>query len=85
MKRANIAGVAGQDGSYLAELLVEKGYKVLGFLKKDEDTSYPNKVIKDVVLESRAKKFLGWVSEVRFPRLVQMMVDSQLERFKSQR
>jgi len=51
MKRAIIAGIAGQDGSYLAELLVEKGYKVLGFLKKDEDTSYLAKVIKDVVLE----------------------------------
>ena len=51
MKRAVIAGIAGQDGSYLAELLVEKEYKVLGFLKKDEDTSYLAKVVKDVVLE----------------------------------
>jgi GDPmannose 4,6-dehydratase len=34
---------------------------------------------------SRAKKFLGWVPEVSFPRLVQMMVDSQLEQLKSPR
>ena len=34
-KRAIIAGIAGQDGSYLAELLLGKGYKVLGFIKKD--------------------------------------------------
>jgi len=28
MKRALITGITGQDGSYLAELLVEKGYEV---------------------------------------------------------
>ena len=50
-RRAIIAGIAGQDGSYLAELLVVKGYKVLGFLKKNEDTSNLAGVIKDIVLE----------------------------------
>ena len=30
MKRALIFGVTGQDGSYLAELLLSKGYKVVG-------------------------------------------------------
>src|SRR5512139_2157933 len=38
-KRAIIAGIAGQDGSYLAELLLSKGYRVLGFLKKEDDRS----------------------------------------------
>ena len=28
MKRALITGITGQDGSYLAELLLEKGYEV---------------------------------------------------------
>ena len=28
MKSALITGITGQDGSYLAELLLEKGYKV---------------------------------------------------------
>jgi GDPmannose 4,6-dehydratase len=51
MKRAIIAGIAGQDGSYLAVLLVEKGYKVLGFLKKDEKTSNLGRVLRDFVLE----------------------------------
>ena len=32
-KRALITGVTGQDGSYLAELLLEKGYEVAGFLR----------------------------------------------------
>lgn len=30
VKRALITGIAGQDGSYLAELLLEKGYEVFG-------------------------------------------------------
>lgn len=30
MKSALITGITGQDGSYLAELLLEKGYKVYG-------------------------------------------------------
>jgi GDPmannose 4,6-dehydratase len=35
MKRALITGINGQDGSYLAELLVEKGYEVHGILKRN--------------------------------------------------
>ena len=34
MKRAIITGVTGQDGSYLAELLLSKGYKVLGLKRR---------------------------------------------------
>ena len=30
MKKALITGVTGQDGSYLAELLLDKGYEVHG-------------------------------------------------------
>jgi GDPmannose 4,6-dehydratase len=34
MKRALIAGVTGQDGSYLAELLLKKGYEVYGLVRR---------------------------------------------------
>jgi GDPmannose 4,6-dehydratase len=34
MKRALITGVTGQDGSYLAELLLEKGYEVHGLVRR---------------------------------------------------
>jgi len=34
MKRAVISGVTGQDGSYLAELLLEKGYEVHGIMRR---------------------------------------------------
>ncbi len=34
MKKALITGITGQDGSYLAELLLEKGYEVHGILRR---------------------------------------------------
>lgn len=34
MKKAIISGVTGQDGSYLAELLLEKGYEVHGIIRR---------------------------------------------------
>ncbi|HXT99899.1 MAG TPA: GDP-mannose 4,6-dehydratase [Polyangia bacterium] len=34
MKKALITGVTGQDGSYLAELLLEKGYEVYGMVRR---------------------------------------------------
>ena len=33
-KKALITGITGQDGSYLAELLLAKGYKVHGMLRR---------------------------------------------------
>jgi len=34
MKKALITGVTGQDGSYLAEFLIEKGYDVHGVIRR---------------------------------------------------
>ena len=33
-KKALITGLTGQDGSYLAELLLEKGYQVFGLVRR---------------------------------------------------
>ena len=37
MKTAFITGISGQDGSYLAELLLEKNYKVIGLLRRSSN------------------------------------------------
>ena len=34
MKKALIIGVTGQDGSYLSEFLLSKGYKVYGLIRR---------------------------------------------------
>jgi len=39
LKKALITGITGQDGSYLAELLLQKGYKVYGFVRNKNTTS----------------------------------------------
>jgi GDPmannose 4,6-dehydratase len=39
-KRAIITGLTGQDGSYLAELLLEKGYEVFGVVRRASATNY---------------------------------------------
>ncbi len=39
-KRALITGITGQDGSYLAELLLEKGYEVHGMVRRSSTESF---------------------------------------------
>lgn len=40
MPRALITGITGQDGSYLAELLLEKGYEVIGMLRRSSTVNF---------------------------------------------
>src|SRR5579871_519257 len=40
MKTALITGITGQDGSYLAELLLSKGYRVVGIVRRSSTTPY---------------------------------------------
>lgn len=42
MKNALITGITGQDGSYLAELLLEKGYKVCGLVRRKSKLDFNN-------------------------------------------
>lgn len=42
MKRALITGINGQDGSFLSELLLEKGYEVYGILRRKSVVDYGN-------------------------------------------
>ena len=55
-KVALITGINGQDGSYLTELLVEKGYEVWGILKRNsvaenQTARIPNELFKQVKIE----------------------------------
>lgn len=42
MKHALITGITGQDGSYLAELLLEKNYEVYGLIRRKSKVDYGN-------------------------------------------
>ncbi|MHC1749534.1 MAG: GDP-mannose 4,6-dehydratase [Cellulosilyticaceae bacterium] len=42
MKKALVTGINGQDGSYLAELLLEEGYEVYGIMRRKSVADYGN-------------------------------------------
>jgi len=41
-KKALITGITGQDGSYLAEFLLKKGYEISGIVRRTSNLHYPN-------------------------------------------
>jgi GDPmannose 4,6-dehydratase len=51
VKKVLITGIAGQDGSYLAELLLAKGYEVHGIVRRIaiEDTEHKLKNLRDIL------------------------------------
>ena len=57
MKRAIIIGISGQDGSYLAKLLLEKGYRVTGITRDSLD------------FNSKGLRYLGIDSAIDFIEL----------------
>ena len=69
MKRALITGITGQDGSYLAEFLLNKGYQVFGTLKRNSvaenqtarlDSVYEKiKLFRDESLCSKVQGYCG--------------------------
>jgi len=61
MKKALVTGITGQDGSYLAELLIEKGYEVHGIVRRS--SSFNTERIDHLYLDphdSNAKLFLHY-------------------------
>lgn len=58
MKKALITGINGQDGSYLAELLLEKGYEVHGIIRRSStfNTERIEHLYIDVLLQDLHKK-----------------------------
>ena len=50
-KRALITGINGQDGSYLAEFLLEKGYEVWGILKRNSVAENQTARIPDTIFK----------------------------------
>ena len=52
MKKALITGITGQDGSYLAELLLEKGYEVHGVVRRS--SSFNRERIDHIYVDPRS-------------------------------
>ncbi len=63
MPTALITGIRGQDGSYLAEFLLEKGYDVHGIIRRS--SSFNTERIEHLYLE-------GWVRDMHARRLINL-------------
>ena len=63
MKKALITGITGQDGSFLAEFLIEKGYEVHGVLRRS--SSFNTGRIEHLYLDE-------WVRDMKKKRLVNL-------------
>ena len=57
-KTALITGITGQDGSYLAELLLEKNYNVHGIFRRSSQT---NTKLIDHLLDKKLDNYLSWL------------------------
>lgn len=73
MKNALITGVTGQDGSYLAELLLEKGYEVYGIMRRKSVVDYGN------VEHLKEKIHFVYADMTDLPSLVKAMRVSQAD------
>ena len=73
MKTALITGITGQDGSFLAELLIEKGYEVHGIMRRS--SSFNTGRIEHLYLDE-------WVRDMKQSRLINLhwgdMTDNNL-------
>lgn len=64
MKTAIITGVAGQDGSYLTELLLSKGYKVIGILRRHSSPEHQTSRLDSYGLKNRVELVYGDVTDL---------------------
>ena len=70
-KRALITGITGQDGSYLAELLVEKGYEVHGIVRRVALEDPEHRLLRLKYIRDKVK--LHAASVESFPSLFQVV------------
>ena len=68
MRRALITGITGQDGSYLAELLLEKGYEVHGLVRGSSRAVRPSSTSRTGSRSTRATCSTGARWSTRSPR-----------------
>ena len=71
MKTALITGVTGQDGSYLAELLLEKGYRIVGMVRRASTENFERITHLRERIELRQADLLDQLSLIDVLRTVQ--------------
>lgn len=92
MKTALITGINGQDGSYLAELLLEKGYQVHGIIRRSSTFNteriehlYIESLIKDLHSKQKIKLHYGDMTDsTNLIRLIQQIKPEEIYNLAAQ-
>jgi GDPmannose 4,6-dehydratase len=92
MKIALITGINGQDGSYLAELLLEKGYEVHGIIRRSSTFNteriehlYIDSLLKDIHTSQKIKLHYGDMTDsTNLIRLVQQIKPDEIYNLAAQ-
>ncbi len=78
MKRALITGINGQDGSYLAELLLEKGYEVHGLVRTSATESLDSKISRVAHIKDRIHLHRGSLeNHLQLYKMIQAIVPDE--------
>ena len=78
MKKALITGITGQDGSYLAELLLEKGYEVHGMKRRASSFNTSSMLFLDIlVIDAIAKSPAAITGIIKLPNSPRPEVGNQ--------
>jgi GDPmannose 4,6-dehydratase len=92
MKTALITGINGQDGSYLAELLLEKGYQIHGIIRRSSTFNteriehlYIESLIKDLHSKQKIKLHYGDMTDsTNLIRLIQQIKPDEIYNLAAQ-
>tara|TARA_R110000824_G_scaffold205858_1_gene390800 strand:+ start:6402 stop:7370 length:969 start_codon:yes stop_codon:yes gene_type:complete len=77
MKKAIITGISGQDGSYLAELLLEKGYKIWGVLRRHSQPEYQSNRLEEAGVYKHPNLTLEYGDVTDFSSMCHLIKDVQ--------
>jgi len=64
MKTAVITGISGQDGSYLAELLISKGYRIVGVLRRHSSPEHQTNRLDEYGIKDKINLVYGDVTDL---------------------
>jgi GDPmannose 4,6-dehydratase len=84
MKKALITGINGQDGSYLAEFLLDKGYEVWGILKRNSVAENQTARIDDKIFSKLKLEYADLTDLASLIRVVQKIQPDELYNLAAQ-
>jgi GDPmannose 4,6-dehydratase len=84
MKKALITGINGQDGSYLAELLLEKGYEVWGILKRNSVAENQTARIPDAIFKKIKLEYADMTDMSSLVRVLQLCMPDEIYNLAAQ-